>query len=286
MALASCCDALSSALAGNVFLPNTADYASANNKRWSFTSVLSPSCVVAPATTQDRYTKANNKDQSAGMQTIFKLGSDGNDQAEALYGHHLGLTSMAPVPILSPAIFNELLMIQPQTIAIAAPLPINVLSGVPQAAQADGYRDGLATITFQNDQNTINAVHSVTQGICSQVADIPNLDCFWSYVPLPDAVTANSLKRGRNLLGLEKKRIDRMVVFFSPRWQDALYDDRMANVSKAWYSQAKAATVAQGTADDFLYLNFAGGFQDPISSYGADNLAFLRRGAFLTTRPK
>lgn len=69
------------------------------------------------------------------------------------------------------------------------------------------------------------------------------------------------------------------VVFFSPRWQDAQYDDRMTNASVAWFNQAKAATVARGTADDFLYLNFAGGFQDPISGYGAKNVEFLRRVA-------
>ncbi|KAK8000693.1 FAD-binding domain-containing protein [Apiospora arundinis] len=156
---------------------------------------------------------------------------------------------------------------------------MNLLSSIAQEAQADGFRDGLATITFKNDQNTIQAVHKVTTDICNQVSDVPDLDCYWSYVPLPDIVTTNSLKRGGNVLGLERRRYDRMIVFFSPRWLDQQYDDRMNNVSMAWYSQAKAATVALGTADDFLYLNFAGGFQDPISSYGPDNVAFLRRVA-------
>ncbi|KAK7984547.1 hypothetical protein PG989_011949 [Apiospora arundinis] len=224
-----------------------------------------------------KYTTNNNRDQSAGMQTIFKLNGKSGDEIETLYGHRVGLTSI--IPFLPPLIFNDLLRVIPLISAIASPSPMNLLSSIAQEAQADGFRDGLATITFKNDQNTIQAVHKVTTDICNQVSDVPDLDCYWSYVPLPDIVTANSLKRGGNVLGLERRRYDRMIVFFSPRWLDQQYDDRMNYVSMAWYSQAKAATVAQGTADDFLYLNFAGGFQDPISSYGPDNVAFLRRVA-------
>ncbi|KAK8074531.1 hypothetical protein PG997_009194 [Apiospora hydei] len=56
-----------------------------------------------------RYTAANNRDPSAGMQSIFKLGSNGKNEVETLYGHRAGLNAMIPVPFLSPAIFNELL---------------------------------------------------------------------------------------------------------------------------------------------------------------------------------
>ncbi|KAK8008139.1 oxidoreductase [Apiospora marii] len=224
-----------------------------------------------------KYTKANNKDQSAGLQTMFKLGSDGKDEAETLYGHRVGPVSV--IPFLPPAIFGELLRVPSQTLAIAAPAPMNVMSSIAQDAQADGFRDAIATITFKNDQNTIEAVHKITHDICNQIADVPDLDCLWNYVPLPDIVTANSLKRGGDVLGLDRKRIDRMVVFFSPRWLDAQYDDRMTNASVTWFNQAKAATVARGTDDEFLYLNFAGGFQDPISGYGAKNVEFLRRVA-------
>ncbi|KAK8043414.1 hypothetical protein PG993_005844 [Apiospora rasikravindrae] len=157
-----------------------------------------------------RYTAANNRDPGAGMQTIFKVGGDGKNEVETLYGHRMGLTALLPVPFLSPAIFDDLLGIYPQTLAIASPAPMSLLSSMAQSAQANGFRDGLATITFENDRATIEAVHQVTWDICKSVADIPNLDCFWSYVPLPDIVTANSLKRGGNVLGLERKRCDRM----------------------------------------------------------------------------
>lgn len=74
----------------------------------------------------------------------------------------------------------------------------------------DTDRDAIATITFKNDQKTIEAVHRATHDICDQMADVPGMDCFWSYVPLPDIITAQSLKRGGDVLGLERKRIDRM----------------------------------------------------------------------------
>lgn len=85
-----------------------------------------------------RYTKANNRDPGAGLQTIFKLGSNGKDEVESLYGHRVGPVSM--VPFFPPAIFGELLAVRPQTLAVAAPAPMNVMSNIAQAAQADGFR--------------------------------------------------------------------------------------------------------------------------------------------------
>lgn len=87
-----------------------------------------------------RYTKNNNRDQSAGLQTIFKLGSNGKDEVETLYGHRVGLPSLIPFPFSPPAIFRELLRVPSQKLAIAAPAPMNIMSSIAQAAQADGFR--------------------------------------------------------------------------------------------------------------------------------------------------
>ena len=45
--------------------------------------------------------------------------------------------------------------------------------------------------------------------------------------------------------------------------------------AKKWYSEVDKAVKSLGTSDEFLYSNFAGYFQDPLSTYGKENVDFM-----------
>jgi hypothetical protein len=57
---------------------------------------------------------------------------------------------------------------------------------------------------------------------------------------------------------------------------EARYDGRMNKAAKTWVHQVSTIARDLGTDDEFLYHNFAGGFQNPLSTYGRDNLRFMR----------
>lgn len=73
--------------------------------------------------------------------------------------------------------------------------------------------------------------------------------------------------------------MERPVLFLSPRWQDAQFDEIMYSATQTWYQRVDAVAKALNTNDDFLYLNFAGGFQNPLASYGNESLDFMRNVA-------
>lgn len=50
----------------------------------------------------------------------------------------------------------------------------------------------------------------------------------------------------------------------------------MYNATQTWYQQVDAVAKALNTDDAFLYLNFAGGFQNPLASYGDESLEFMK----------
>lgn len=50
----------------------------------------------------------------------------------------------------------------------------------------------------------------------------------------------------------------------------------MYNATQTWVQQVDAVARKLGTSEEFLYLNFAGGFQNPLQSYGSASLAFMR----------
>ena len=66
------------------------------------------------------------------------------------------------------------------------------------------------------------------------------------------------------------------AAFFSPRWLDDFYDEKMNKAARTWVRRVSTVVRELGSDDEFLYHNFAGGFQDPLNTYGKDNLRFMR----------
>ncbi|KAB8067115.1 hypothetical protein BDV29DRAFT_163734, partial [Aspergillus leporis] len=64
--------------------------------------------------------------------------------------------------------------------------------------------------------------------------------------------------------------------FVTPRWKDAKHDDLMHTAVEKWAEEAKKVTESLGTADPFLYHNFAAPSQKPLCGYGAESVSFLK----------
>lgn len=69
---------------------------------------------------------------------------------------------------------------------------------------------------------------------------------------------------------------DFAVVFLMPLWLDAKYDAEVHAASEKWYKAIKEYTTSVGKGHSFEFANYAAWFQDPMASYGAENLEFLR----------
>ena len=51
----------------------------------------------------------------------------------------------------------------------------------------------------------------------------------------------------------------------------------MYEASKQWVKQVQAYTKSVGKASEFLYLNYADRYQDPIAAYGEDSVKYLQQ---------
>lgn len=69
---------------------------------------------------------------------------------------------------------------------------------------------------------------------------------------------------------------DSIIMMVAPRLGSD-FDVTVAHAAaKETVAKIKHATHLAGTDSDFLYLNYAGEFQDPIAGYGEDSVAFLQ----------
>lgn len=81
------------------------------------------------------------------------------------------------------------------------------------------------------------------------------------------------------MLGMERftENFDMYQSYLS--WSEAEDDELFINLGLMLTDGIEEFTAAQGTAVDYLYLNYADKDQDPLSAYGADKVSFMKEVA-------
>jgi FAD/FMN-containing dehydrogenase len=68
-----------------------------------------------------------------------------------------------------------------------------------------------------------------------------------------------------------------MIVFLNPEWADRSDDEVVHQVARKLIEDIEADAKSLGEYDNFIYLNYAAPWQDPLGGYGKENLARLRK---------
>ncbi|KAK3305084.1 6-hydroxy-D-nicotine oxidase [Chaetomium strumarium] len=233
---------------------------------------------ATPATTQtaleatSNYTRQNNANVDAMLQTAFFYYSNGT----AVIDFVLAATDNAT----NPEIFHPFTGMSPQMASTVSSRTLTSFVREIIPTQPRGYRNLWATVTFKNNLATLQTVQRITDHIYIEAgATVPDMDWILLYSPQPKAIDLHGLRNGGNVLGRQHTRDDQIVACISPRWLDAAYDRDMYALAAKWVGMVTKATRLLGTHEEFLYLNLAAQFQDPIRAYGEDNVRFIRHVA-------
>ncbi|VUC24951.1 unnamed protein product [Clonostachys rosea] len=141
-------------------------------------------------------------------------------------------------------------------------------------SQAQIQRRLWATNTLVATEETVKATYTRFNESLKSVEDIEGLT--WSYTlePLPPAIY--SRHAATNALGLGDRHAALFMGLFTAGWSQATDDARVKlavdSIMKAMEEDARAL----GSWDPFVYYNYAGPSQDPIKSYGEENVERLR----------
>ena len=108
---------------------------------------------------------------------------------------------------------------------------------------------------------------------------IPDGD-FWTqclFQPLPKLFGQRSAEAGGNITGVQNQTEDGLLFQASAMVRTAEQEAFAYPKIKAWIEEIKvfAATIEGGNLP-WIYLNYADKSQDPLSSYGKENLQKLR----------
>lgn len=109
------------------------------------------------------------------------------------------------------------------------------------------------------------------------VQDVPGIVWSISLEPLPAAIYARAPK-GHNVMGLPSDSEKALVVtLLSATWDNAADDTRVEETAKSLFAGIEADAHELNAYHPFVYLNYAAQWQDPIASYGPENVARLRQ---------
>jgi hypothetical protein len=140
----------------------------------------------------------------------------------------------------------------------------------------DGLRQTQWDVTFKVDRGLFEFLVSTFYAELPAVQDAAG---FFPSISI-QAITAGQLKgmqrNGGNALGLKPATGPYFIMNMSSRWQNASDDARVLAFFSTIIKKVKAEAKSKGLDNDYIYMNYASQFEDPIGSYGAANVQKLK----------
>ncbi|KAK3688815.1 hypothetical protein B0T22DRAFT_426769 [Podospora appendiculata] len=177
-------------------------------------------------------------------------------------------------PVENPAVFQTFLSF-PAFFKTTGLANMTSISQATQALNPDGMRQLSVVTTIVSTEAALKAAYVQWNNSLANVTGTPGL--VWSLVlePLPPAIYAKGAKT--NSLGLANRNPKSLVVaLINTAWLSAADDAKISGTAYRLLAAIESETRRLGAYDPYVYLNYAGQFQDPIASYGVESVLRLK----------
>jgi hypothetical protein len=180
-------------------------------------------------------------------------------------------------PVANPPVFADIKALTPVTddtgIAYLSDLTIKLNGGSPNDTLGSLQTYWDATFKIDRDLFTF-----LVDTFYSEIPAIQNLQGALAFISI-QSITEGQLKgmqkKGGNALGLRPAKGPIFIMNMSASFSNAEDQAAVLKVLSTILKKVKAKAQSKGVDNDYVYMNYASQFQDPITSYGADNVAKL-----------
>ncbi|KAF3037102.1 hypothetical protein E8E12_006131 [Didymella heteroderae] len=142
-------------------------------------------------------------------------------------------------------------------------------------ATSAGLRQAFWTWSAQLDEDLATTTKDIFFEEVKAITDAANLTAAISFQVITEPILEKMALRGGNALGLSAAGGPLMNLLIALRWSDTADDSRLNQFAATVKDRAVAAAKAAGKHADYLYMNYASPWQDPIAGYGTANKAKL-----------
>lgn len=138
------------------------------------------------------------------------------------------------------------------------------------------------TLTFKNDVEIIKHAAKLHDDVVEELKSLIPNDHFSTqciFQPWPKLFAEHSIRRGGNVLGLDKVKENSLLWAVVGSTDTTGEYTIMRDKLTAYSATLEAYGEEKGLSVDWRYLNYVDETQDPLKSYGQDNIEFMRKVA-------
>lgn len=139
-----------------------------------------------------------------------------------------------------------------------------------------GRRQLFMTATYANSAKMMSNIFDIANSTVQDLLDVPELVFSLSFQPMPTEITSKAKSRGGNSLGLSGAEGNLFNFLLNVSWNSQADDERIYSQAKALFDKAECVAKELGVYNEYVYLNYAAPWQDPITGYGAASKAYLQ----------
>ncbi|OBT82571.1 hypothetical protein VE02_08434 [Pseudogymnoascus sp. 03VT05] len=183
-------------------------------------------------------------------------------------------------PAANPPIFQPLVGIKPQLSNNIAITNISSIAlGQKMGAKVAYNKNHLSyTGTYGNDAALLSKIFDISNATVHKIMPQINGEIKWVTMmePFPALVDSFGEKNGGNSLGLSAETGDRIVILQLAQFDDHGANDLVDTELHNMFDEIASVASEMGLLRRFRYLNYADKQQNPIASYGPENVAQLQ----------
>lgn len=144
------------------------------------------------------------------------------------------------------------------------------------ASNPSGHRQLFVTETYKNSPAMMDEFFRISCQIVEPLRVVPLIKWCFSSQPLPTIIYAVAEAIGGNSLGLSTADGNLLIVLLTGTWDSPSDDGLVEKQAKRLFEEANARAKEVGWFHEYVYLNYAASWQDPIAGYGAASKANLQ----------
>lgn len=186
--------------------------------------------------------------------------------------YHTGTSEAAP-EVLDPFV-----KVSPQVEQLNSvrALTLKDAAGEQAGQSADGVRCAYMNTTVKADAPTLKAAAETYLAALEPLKECEGITCSLTLQPYSTSLLRKSAELGGNVLGLSAEDGPLVSILALTWWKNRTDDEKIVGTFRKVIETIDQDAASRGTAVPFKYMNYAWDFQDPISSYGEENKAFLQ----------
>ena len=137
------------------------------------------------------------------------------------------------------------------------------------------------TSTFGADTDLLKTIKGLYEDFLADLWTLLPADAFETQIvfqPIPSYLAQTGERKGGNVLGLDSSLTKNAVLFLLTLKTNTAADEAVIHArGGVFFANVDEAVKTSGNSLPFVYLNYANPSQDPLGSYGVENVEFIRK---------